>query len=61
MFLWIFVRGVVFIGIFAEVLGLYIFISPSRWRTGYGGVFLRGAPCFFAVFWAVFCLVKCFC
>lgn len=20
---------------------------PSRWRTGYGGVFLRGVPCFF--------------
>ena len=54
VFLWIFVRGVVFIGIFTGGFGLYIFISPPRWWRSNGGVFLRGASSFFGDRLAIF-------
>ena len=54
-----FVRGVVFMGIFAGVLGLYIFISPSRWRTGYRGV-IKVALLFFGGILGCFLLGKVF-
>ena len=53
MFLWIFVRGVVFIGIFAGVL-VYTYSPAVQVADGLWGRLFEGRPLFFLRYFGVF-------